>query len=83
WHAGVDADHGIVLLGDDGLPEPVPGGTDAAPGVRIGVGSPVDGLAAVGDARRLADTALAICPAGGGTVRLAEHLPAALVVSSP
>ncbi|CAL9344692.1 hypothetical protein SUDANB145_00340 [Streptomyces sp. enrichment culture] len=83
WHAGVDADHGIVLLGDDGLPAPAPGSTDLAPGVRIGVGSPVDGLAAVGDARRLADTALSICPAGGGTVRLAEHLPAALVVSSP
>ncbi|MEU9553982.1 PucR family transcriptional regulator [Streptomyces fumanus] len=83
WHAGVDVDHGIVLVGDDGLPEPAPRPADLAQGVRIGVGSPVEGLAAVGDARRLADTALSICPASGGTVRLADHLPAALVVSSP
>ncbi|MYW13654.1 PucR family transcriptional regulator, partial [Streptomyces sp. SID2563] len=46
-------------------------------------GSAVDGLAAVGDARRLADTALRACPADGGTVLLDAHLPAALVVSSP
>ncbi|WP_320779951.1 helix-turn-helix domain-containing protein [Streptomyces sp. CRN 30] len=86
WHAGVDVDHGIVLVtsgGGDGPDAPAPVRTDLAPGVRIGVGTPVDGLAAVGDARRLADTALRICPAGGGTVRLADHLPAALVVSSP
>ncbi len=51
--------------------------------MRIGIGNPVEGLAAVGEARRLADTALRICPAAGGTVRLADHLPAALVVSSP
>ncbi|MFD6194543.1 PucR family transcriptional regulator [Streptomyces sp. NPDC060275] len=88
WHAGADADYGIVLLaGDhDGLPDPHQ--PEAAPrvpvpGLRVGVGSPVDGLAAVGDARRLADTALAICPPAGGTVRLADQLPAALVVSSP
>ena len=43
----------------------------------------VDGLASVGDARRLAETALRTCPASGGTVLLDEHLPAALVVSSP
>ncbi|GHB46703.1 PucR family transcriptional regulator [Streptomyces viridiviolaceus] len=85
WHAGADVDYGIVLLGDGdgdaGPPQPVPDGPP--PGVRIGVGSPVAGLAAVGDARRLADTALGICPAAGGAVRLDDHLPAALVVSSP
>lgn len=43
----------------------------------------MDGLAAVGDARRLAETALRACPAGGGVVLLDEQLPAALVVSSP
>jgi DNA-binding PucR family transcriptional regulator len=43
----------------------------------------VTGLAAVGDARRLADLALSICPPEGGTVRLAEHLPEAMVVSCP
>ncbi|NEC74728.1 PucR family transcriptional regulator, partial [Streptomyces rochei] len=70
----------------DGLPGPA--GPEDAPdapvaGVRIGIGSAVDGLASVGDARRRADTALEICPRTGGTVRLADHLPAALVASSP
>ncbi|MEV5017873.1 PucR family transcriptional regulator [Streptomyces sp. NPDC053780] len=80
WHAGAEVDYGIVLTdAGGGLPEP----HSPFPGLRIGVGSPVDGLAAVGDARRLADTALEICPSAGGTVRLADELPAALVVSSP
>ncbi|AQS66033.1 CdaR family transcriptional regulator [Streptomyces pactum] len=88
WHAGAEVDYGIVLVGagDDGLPAPEePGSGPRAPfpGVRIGVGSPVDGLASVGDARRHADTALDICPEAGGTVRLTDHLPAALLVSSP
>ncbi|MER7829285.1 helix-turn-helix domain-containing protein [Streptomyces sp. NPDC095602] len=55
----------------------------AAPGVRVGVSPAVEGLAAVGDARRLADIALRLCPGDGGTVRLEDHLPAALLVSSP
>ncbi|MFI5469246.1 helix-turn-helix domain-containing protein [Streptomyces cacaoi] len=50
---------------------------------RTGVGTAVSGLAAVGDARRLADIALDMCPRTGGTIRLTEHLPAALVVSTP
>ncbi|MFJ6070518.1 PucR family transcriptional regulator [Streptomyces sp. NPDC093065] len=87
WHAGPEVDYGIVLIGArEGLTDPAWPQTASDvpfPGLRIGVGSPVDGLAAVGDARRLADTALDICPAAGGTVRLAEQLPAALVVSSP
>ncbi|WP_028803153.1 PucR family transcriptional regulator [Streptomyces sp. 142MFCol3.1] len=53
------------------------------PGSRIGVSPVVEGLAAIGDARRLADTALRACPRSGGTVVLEEHLPAALVVSAP
>ncbi|MFJ8544012.1 PucR family transcriptional regulator [Streptomyces sp. NPDC093586] len=81
WHTGAEVDYGIVLLGAGDDEPPVPG--DAVPGLRIGVGSPVEGLAAVGEARGLADTALRICPADGGTVRLTEHLPAALVVSGP
>ncbi|MFJ4277460.1 PucR family transcriptional regulator [Streptomyces massasporeus] len=92
-HSGVEVDHGIVLVGDEGdegggevdrdplaaldLPP------DAPAGRRIGVGSAVTGLAAVGDARRLADLALSICPPEGGTVRLTDHLPEALVVSCP
>ncbi|MFF5252782.1 PucR family transcriptional regulator [Streptomyces leeuwenhoekii] len=83
WHTGVEVDYGIVLAADGELPRPQPGPGTLAPGIRIGVGGAVDGLAAVGDARRLADTALSICPGSGGTVWLAEHLPAALVVSSP
>ncbi|CAL9348006.1 PucR family transcriptional regulator [Streptomyces sp. enrichment culture] len=87
WHAGPEVDYGIVLVGAvEGLTDPGPPRTAShapVPGLRIGVGSPVEGLAAVGDARRLADTALDICPAAGGTVRLADQLPAALVVSSP
>ncbi|MEU5659505.1 helix-turn-helix domain-containing protein [Streptomyces sp. NPDC047737] len=58
-------------------------GLTAPPGTRVGLSSVVHGLAAVGDARRLAETALRACPASGGTVLLEEHLPAALVVSSP
>ncbi|MFC7824103.1 PucR family transcriptional regulator [Streptomyces sp. NPDC057375] len=87
WHAGPEVDYGIVLVGAvEGLTDPGPPRTAShapVPGLRIGVGSPVEGLAAVGDARRLADTALDICPPAGGTVRLADQLPAALVVSSP
>ncbi|MFR9794919.1 PucR family transcriptional regulator [Streptomyces sp. MS06] len=79
-HTGADTDHAIVLLADGAqAPEP----ETADPGARIGVGSVVDGLSAVGDARRTADTALSLCPEAGGTVRLADHLPEALVVSCP
>ncbi|WP_030863579.1 helix-turn-helix domain-containing protein [Streptomyces sp. NRRL S-37] len=80
WHTGVDADYGIVLV-EDGA-EPVVTEEQAA-GARVGVSSVVEGLAAVGEARRLADTALSLCPGQGGTVHLTEHLPAALVVSAP
>ncbi|MFC7993506.1 PucR family transcriptional regulator [Streptomyces pilosus] len=80
WHTGADADYGIVLV-EDGEESIVQ--EEQAPGTRVGVGSAVEGLAAVGEARRLADTALTLCPESGGTVRLTEHLPAALVASSP
>ncbi|GGV86108.1 helix-turn-helix domain-containing protein [Streptomyces massasporeus] len=89
-HSGVEVDHGIVLVADEGDREPdrdplaaLDLTADAPAGRRIGVGSAVTGLAAVGDARRLADLALSICPPEGGTVRLTEHLPEALVVSCP
>ncbi|WP_043734665.1 helix-turn-helix domain-containing protein [Streptomyces zinciresistens] len=90
WHSGVEVDYGIVLVGDegDGADDQDPAEAldlpaDGTAGGRVGVGSAVSGLAAVGDARRLADLALGICPPGGGTVRLTEHLPAALLVSCP
>ncbi|MFE7750880.1 PucR family transcriptional regulator [Streptomyces sp. NPDC057428] len=58
-------------------------GLTASPGTRVGISSVVEGLASVGHARLLAETALRACPASGGTVLLDEHLPTALVVSSP
>ncbi|MFJ6853256.1 PucR family transcriptional regulator [Streptomyces sp. NPDC091271] len=67
----------------DGELSALAAGLTAPPGSRVGISSVVDGLASVGDARRLAETALRTCPASGGTVLLDEHLPAALVVSSP
>ncbi|WP_081238658.1 PucR family transcriptional regulator [Streptomyces viridosporus] len=80
WHTGVAADYGIVLVGDG---EEVAVPEEQAPGTRAGVSSAVEGLAAVGEARRLADTALRLSPEEGGAARLTDHLPAALVVSSP
>lgn len=82
WHSAADADHGIVLIGDSSLDE-LARHMSGPPGTRIGISSAVEGLAAVGDARRLAETALQACPESGGTVLLDEHLPAALLVSAP
>ncbi|KPI31297.1 putative transcriptional regulator, PucR family [Actinobacteria bacterium OV320] len=109
WHTGVEADYGIVLLGEnesgieggsevgsevgsgsgsgggsrDGSQGPTSAVPPASGSARTGVSTAVSGLAAVGDARRLADIALDMCPRTGGTIRLTEHLPAALVVSTP
>ncbi|MFG3028191.1 PucR family transcriptional regulator [Streptomyces sp. NPDC048253] len=110
WHTGVEADYGIVLLGENesgiesgsevgsgsgsgngsgsgsrdvGSPGPTSAVPPASGSARTGVSTAVSGLAAVGDARRLADIALDMCPRTGGTIRLTEHLPAALVVSTP
>lgn len=44
-------------------------------GTRVGIGSAVTGLAALGEARGLAETALRACPRDGGVVLLDEHLP--------
>ncbi|MFE7028724.1 PucR family transcriptional regulator [Streptomyces sp. NPDC057621] len=86
WHTGVEVDHCIVLVGDgdpDAEQDEATVGLTAPAGTRVGVGPVVAGLAAVGDARRLADMALSMCADDGGTVRLAEQLPAALVMSCP
>jgi hypothetical protein len=64
-------------------PAALAAGLRLPPGTRAGISSAVTGLAALGDARRLADTALGTCPRDGGVVLLEEQLPAALVVSSP
>ncbi|RII20340.1 Purine catabolism regulatory protein [Streptomyces sp. YIM 130001] len=54
-----------------------------ATGVRAAVGPVVDGLAAVGESRVLAEVALRTCPREGGVVLLDEQLPDALVVTAP
>ncbi|MET9552674.1 helix-turn-helix domain-containing protein [Streptomyces sp. NPDC006645] len=85
-------EHVVVLLANEYADEGARG-TDreltalaseltAPAGARVGIGSAVTGLAALGEARGLAETALRACPREGGVVLLDEHLPAALVVSS-
>ncbi|MER5439537.1 helix-turn-helix domain-containing protein [Streptomyces sp. NPDC002790] len=89
WHTAAEADRAIVDLG--GLDAPDMPQLAAVlrefchrrPGLRVGISPAVEGLAAVGGARRLAETALRICPEGGGTVLLDEQLPAALVAAAP
>ncbi|MFF3527629.1 PucR family transcriptional regulator [Streptomyces rubiginosohelvolus] len=84
WHPGPDAEFAILpLTGPPGELSELAAALDVPAGTRAGIGSSVEGLAALGDARRLAETALRACPASGGTVLLDEHLPDALVVSSP
>ncbi|MFE8913363.1 PucR family transcriptional regulator [Streptomyces globisporus] len=84
WHPGPDAEFAILpLAGPPGELSELAAALDVPAGTRAGIGSAVEGLAALGDARRLAETALRACPASGGTVLLDEHLPDALVVSSP
>ncbi|MEU4174417.1 helix-turn-helix domain-containing protein [Streptomyces sp. NPDC026589] len=84
WHPGPEAELAILpLAGLPGELGALAAALDVPAGVRAGIGSAVEGLAALGDARRLAETALRACPASGGTVLLDEHLPDALVVSSP
>ncbi|WP_299531180.1 CdaR family transcriptional regulator [uncultured Streptomyces sp.] len=79
---------------DEAPPAPAESGTalalaelasalDPPSGARVGISSEVRGLAALGEARRLAETAQKACAASGGVVLLDAHLPAALVVSSP
>ncbi|MEV8313773.1 helix-turn-helix domain-containing protein [Streptomyces sp. NPDC059900] len=87
-HTAPGVQYALVLLGGaDGDPAAELSALGAAlalpPGARAGIGSPVESLAAVPHARRLADTALRACPRSGGTILLDERLPDALVVSSP
>ncbi|MFG2332558.1 helix-turn-helix domain-containing protein [Streptomyces sp. NPDC048604] len=82
WHADGDTVFGLVPVGDGTL-RALARTLTVPPGAAVGIGSPVETLAAAGDARRLAEVALRACPPGGGTVLLDEHLPAALLASSP
>ncbi|WP_306322172.1 MULTISPECIES: CdaR family transcriptional regulator [unclassified Streptomyces] len=87
WHTAAGAERAIVGLADQEADQLAAALREfcqrAAPGTRIGLSPAVEGLAAVGGARRLAETALRICPADGGTVLLDEQLPAALVAAAP
>ncbi|MCK0115692.1 helix-turn-helix domain-containing protein [Isoptericola sp. S6320L] len=83
WHSSQPVELGIVLL-DAGSDAAGPAELGPLPaGVRLGVGMPVDGLTALADSRRQAETALGLCPPCGGAVRLADHLPAALLSVDP
>ncbi|WP_418955453.1 PucR family transcriptional regulator [Streptomyces tritici] len=82
WHADGGTVYGLVPV-VDGTLRALARTLKAPPGAAVGIGSPVETLAAAGDARRLAEVALRACPPGGGTVLLDEHLPAALLASSP
>ncbi|GGZ15755.1 PucR family transcriptional regulator [Streptomyces nitrosporeus] len=74
----------VVALGDrepDGLGPLL---ARWCPGARGGIGPVADGLAGLAAARRLAETALATCPAGtAGVVRLEERWQTALVAGQP
>lgn len=84
WHPGPEASFAILpLQGPPGELSALAAALDVPAATRAGIGSAVEGLAALGDARRLAETALRACPGSGGVVLLDEHLPDALVVSSP
>ncbi len=62
-----DAEFAILpLAGSSGELSALAAALDVPAGTRAGIGSAVEGLAALGDARRLAETALRTCPASGG-----------------
>ncbi|MEB8336802.1 PucR family transcriptional regulator [Streptomyces endophyticus] len=86
WHTAAEAERAIVDLGEleaDQLAAALREFCCPGPGLRVGISPAVEGLAAVGGARRHAETALRICPQSGGTVLLDEQLPAALVAAAP
>ncbi|MFZ3571101.1 PucR family transcriptional regulator [Streptomyces sp. BH097] len=86
WHTAADTERAIVALGALGVDQLTAALREFCrprPGLRVGVSPAVEGLAAVGGARRFAETALRICPQDGGTVLLDEQLPAALVAAAP
>ncbi|MEU0938730.1 MULTISPECIES: helix-turn-helix domain-containing protein [unclassified Embleya] len=82
WRARMEGEFAVVLLGTAGLDE-VAETFGPATGSRAGISAIVDGLAALGRARRLAEIALRTCTADGECARLDERLPAALVASQP
>jgi hypothetical protein len=83
WRLRGEAEIGVVELGRAPLRRVV-ALLRTGPHVRAGVSSEVRGLAEIGTAYRLAETALCTLPEGAaGVAVLDERLPEALVVSSP
>ncbi|MGW7198148.1 PucR family transcriptional regulator [Streptomyces chryseus] len=84
WRMRTDCEVGVVSLGEETTPAALSellAGRCPGPG---GISPVVEGLAALGRARRLADLALRTCaPDATGIVRLDERMPTALVVSQP
>ncbi|MFD3718039.1 PucR family transcriptional regulator [Streptomyces sp. NPDC058674] len=83
WRMRAEQELAVVSLGTSSLDELAAELADRCPGPG-GISPVVDGLAELGRARRLAETALRTCaPDERSLVRLADRLPAALVVRQP
>jgi DNA-binding CsgD family transcriptional regulator len=83
WRARSDREIALVALGT-AESAAVVAALDGVGGLRAGVSPPVDGLAEVDVAHRLAETALrALPPQTKGISELDDRLPAALVVTAP
>ncbi|WP_337662063.1 PucR family transcriptional regulator [Actinoalloteichus sp. AHMU CJ021] len=82
WHTGVEEELGIVQLGDVAVAD-LAAALTVPRGCRVGVSPAVEELAAVGAARRFADTALRTCEDDAQVALLEDHLPSAMVVSCP
>lgn len=83
WRMRAEHELAVVALGSSSLDELAAELADRCPGPG-GIGPVVDGLAELGRARRLAETALATCGAEDRSlVRLSQRLPTALVVRQP
>ncbi len=83
WRMRAELELAVVSLGESSLDELYGELADRCPGPG-GISPVVDGLAELGRARRLAETALGTCAPDERTlVRLADRLPAALVVRQP
>lgn len=83
WRQPGGTDVALVVMGDRELDDLVAALRPALAGV-IGVSPVVDGLAAIGTARRMSELALRTCAGEGAEVaRLDRRLPAALLVCQP
>ncbi|OLT37012.1 hypothetical protein BJF79_06405 [Actinomadura sp. CNU-125] len=83
WRMRTDGEVGVVALGDRSPQDVAAALRDLVPS-EAGISTVVDGLAGLGRARWLAETALATCrPGERRVVRLDDRLPGALVAAQP